>query len=37
MMLADEGASVVVTDVGVALDGTGGDQGSAQPIRDHSF
>jgi NAD(P)-dependent dehydrogenase (short-subunit alcohol dehydrogenase family) len=37
MMLADEGASVVVTDVGVALDGTGGDQGPAQPIRDHSF
>ena len=32
MMLAEEGAAVVVNDVGVALDGTGGDQGPAQEV-----
>lgn len=32
MMLAEEGAAVVVNDVGVALDGTGGDLGPAQEV-----
>ena len=32
MMLAEEVASVVVNDVGVALDGTGGDMGPAQEV-----
>lgn len=32
MMLAEEGAAVVVNDVGVALDGSGGDMGPAQEV-----
>ena len=32
MLMAKEGASVVVADVGAALDGSGGDQGPAQEV-----
>src|ERR1700748_2307536 len=32
MMMAEEGASVVVNDVGVALDGSGGDTGPAEAV-----
>ena len=34
MMLAQEGANVVVNDVGAALDGSGGDAGPAQQVVD---
>src|ERR1700761_6217305 len=32
MLMAEEGAAVVVNDVGVALDGSGGDTGPAQEV-----
>ena len=32
MLMAKEGASVVVVDIGAALDGSGGDQGPAQDV-----
>ena len=34
MLMAEEGAAVVVNDVGVALDGSGGDLGPAQEVVD---
>src|ERR1044072_1792339 len=34
LMLADEGAKVVVNDIGVALDGSGSDVGPAQEVAD---
>src|SRR5437773_3300241 len=32
MLMANEGASVVVVDIGAALDGSGSDQGPAQEV-----
>ena len=32
MLMAEEGAAVVVNDVGVALDGSGGDTGPAEAV-----
>src|SRR5436190_13116726 len=32
MLMAQEGASVVVVDIGAALDGSGGDHGPAQEV-----
>src|SRR5204862_6584569 len=34
MLMAKEGASVVVVDIGAALDGSGGDHGPAQDVVD---